>query len=91
MAVQIPTGFDLRDDVIVEITILSIIIIKETRKGFINNSSFLIPHSSFLIRIEKNVNQLIAERGGRPCESAGITYPTAARGAAACSGSAFQT
>ena len=47
MAVQIPTGFVLKDDVIVETTILSISIIKETRKGFINNSSFLTPHSSF--------------------------------------------
>ena len=40
MAAQIPAGFVLKDDVIVETTILSIIIIKETRKGFINNSSF---------------------------------------------------
>ena len=47
MVAQIPAGFVLKDDVIVETTILSIIIIKETRKGFINNSSFLTPHSSF--------------------------------------------
>ena len=46
MAVQIPSGFVLKDNAIVETTTIPILMIEETRKGFINNSSFLIPHSS---------------------------------------------
>jgi hypothetical protein len=47
MAVQIPSGFVLKDKAIIETTMIPILTIKETRKGFINNSSFLTPHSSF--------------------------------------------